>query len=321
MFGIPGLLRAGSRRAEVRSVRQVLNGARIFHSPNPAHYGCAFHWNAPEIAQFLIELEENSGERPSHVDEECFYLGVLSLSQGAEPHHYRILDGLQRLTTIAMFLAFARDRLPSKSDRTQIDRLLFHAPWKGPRTPRINLGGAEQDWFNLFILDAGATLDLPAFADGENQRNLLGSARFMHRVFRDYKTSQIRNLVRCLARRTAFVMSEAVSNAVPDRFALPAPETAAPRPEQALAAAGGFDRLPEPALAPTQAPEPAPPVPSEPVIEFPLAASASTPASQRPVPRAPARRSNALWTNARPFAVDTRPPRPANEDRPRHINE
>ena len=85
--------------------------------------------------------------------------------------------------------------------------------------------------------------------------------------------------------------------------------------------AGGFDRLPEPDMAPTPSPEPAPPVPSEPVIEFPLAASASTPASQRPVPRAPARRSSALWTNARPFAVDTRPPRPANEDRPRHINE
>lgn len=313
MFGIPGLLRAGSRRAEVKSVRQVLTGPRVFHSPNGSeHYGCAFHWNAPEIAQFLIELEENSGERPSNADEECFYLGVLSLSPATQANHYRILDGLQRLTTIAMFLAFARDRLPSRSDRAQIDKLLFHNPLTGPRKSRLDLGGPEQDWFNLFILDNGATLELPTFADGESQRNLLASAKFMHRVFRDYKTAQIRNLVRCLARRTAFVMSEGVSNAVPDRFALPAPTIAAPRPEQASAAAGGYDPLPEP--KPALRPEP---IPEDPM---PVAASASLPVTQRPVPRAQPRR-NSIWSNSRPFAVDTPPPRPANEDRPRYASE
>lgn len=297
MFGISGLLRTGSRRAEVKSIRQVLTGPRIFLSPaSPHHQPGVFHWSAPEVAQFLIELEENSGERPSHADEECFYLGVLSLSPDAREYRYRILDGLQRLTAISMFLAFARDRLPSRGERNRINKLLYHSPLSGSRTARLQLGGPEQDWFNLFILDAGATRELPAFADGDSQRNLLACAKFMHRVFRNYKTSQIRNLVRCLERRTAFVISEAVQHAVPDRFALPAPPVEERPAEPAAAGLVAFDPLPEAR-----------------VRQQPFAAAPPARPSA-PIPQA---RRNALWTNTRPFAVDTPPPRPANEDRPR----
>ena len=195
-----------------------------------------------------------------------------------------------------MFLAFARDRLPSRAERTRIEKLLYHSPWNGPRIPRLQLGAPEQDWFALFILDAGATLDLPAFADGDSERNLLASAKFMNRVFRSYTTGQIRNLVRCLARRTAFVMSEAVSNTIPDRFALPPPPVETPvanatAVDTAHAGNHGFARLLE---------QPAP-------AREPLAATA---------PPRPARRRNTLWTNAQPFAVDAPTMKPANEDPP-----
>ncbi len=295
MIGFPGLARSGSRRAEVKSIRQVLTGSRIFRSAStsPEHQGRTYLWNAPEIAQFLIELEENSGERPSNADEECFYLGVLSLSHDIQPNSYRILDGLQRLTAIAMFLAFARDRLPSRTERNRVEKLLYHSPWNGPRVPRLQLGQPEQDWFALFILDAGATLDLPAFADGDSERNLLASAKFMHRVFRNYSTGQIRNLVRCLSRRTAFVMSEAVSNTIPDRFALPPP------PKEPA--------VETPRAAELSAPPPAPARPA-------IAARISEPAP--PPPSRPRPRRNTLWTNAQPFAVDTPTPKAANESQP-----
>lgn len=299
MFGIPGLARSGSRRAEVKSIRQILSGSRIFRSAalGPEQRGRTYLWNAPEIAQFLIELEENSGERPSNADEECFYLGVLSLSHDKQPDNYRILDGLQRLTAIAMFLAFARDRLPSRGERARIEKLLYYSPWNGPRIPRLQLGKPEQDWFSLFILDAGATRQLPAFAEGESERNLLASAKFMRRVFRNYSTAQVRNLVRCLSRRTAFVMSEAVANAIPDRFALPPPPKEPPIAFPGLSAhqpaSQGFAPLP---------PDP----------------QAAVAAPPRPSNRLPPRR-NTLWTSAQPFAIDAPTPKAANEDTSRFV--
>lgn len=306
MFGIPGLARSGSRRAEVKSIRQILTGSRIFRSAavGPEQRGRTYLWSAPEIAQFLIELEENSGERPSHADEECFYLGVLSLSHDTRPHNFRILDGLQRLTAIAMFLAFARDRLPSRGERARIDKLLYYSPWNGPRTPRLQLGKPEQDWFALFILDAGATRQLPAFADGESEHNLLTSAKFMRRVFRDYSTSQIRNLVRCLERRTAFVMSEAVANAIPDRFALPPPPKETPRdtPKEATI---DFSDI----LAPLPASQGFAPLPPDP--------QPSLAPPPRPANRSP--RRNTLWTSAQPFAIEAPTPKAANEDTSHYV--
>ena len=72
-----------------------------------------------------------------------------------------MLDGQQRLVMLAMFLAFARDRMPTNSERNLIDRLLVRRAFGRPPEPRLRLAPEDHAWFSHFILPPGATPRLP----------------------------------------------------------------------------------------------------------------------------------------------------------------
>ncbi len=220
LLNLLSLVRNGSRRAELQSIRKVFAGPRVFRTDRAEH---SFMWTAPEAAQFLIDLEETAGERLPVAETERHYLGVVSVSPDLITNDLQILDGLQRLTLTAMFLAFARDRLPGRTERWRIDKMLFRSRWDGERTPRVRLYDTEHDWFALYILDQGATLQLPTSAHSPGERRLLGTARFLFNAFKDYKPAQIRRLVRCITRETALVLAMSPAEAWSAVPALPPP--------------------------------------------------------------------------------------------------
>ena len=243
LFGLDRLAFGGGgvKRAELLPVRKILSGARVYRTDKPEH---SFLWGAPETAQFLMDLEAVAGDRTAETDhEERHYLGNLSVSPDLETGEMQILDGLQRLTMLSMFLAFARDRLRSASVRNQIHRMLFRTAVNGERTPRVTLNSDERDWFSLYILDTGGTLDLPRSAPNPGQRRLLAAARFMHRVFADYSRPQIRRLVRAVTHETALVVGLSAPEAWSALPALPAPVEF--RQPKALPAAPRTERQPD----------------------------------------------------------------------------
>jgi hypothetical protein len=168
------------KRTKVRSVRHVLSGDACFRTESFAR---GYSWGAPEISQLLIELEDSARDGLIASARRSLYLGVVSITPCPKGPDVFLLDGLQRVVSLSMFLAFAR------------------------AVPRIQLLGEEQDFFVRQILTPGATLRMPEAASEAGVRNLLSSARFMHRAFRDYSIDFIRTLVGALLDHAAVVVA------------------------------------------------------------------------------------------------------------------
>lgn len=213
------------KRADVVSVGRLFSGSARFRC-GPARPG--FHWGPPQVAQILVDLETSAQDSIDEEDvpEERFYLGVITVSQ--QPRGVvTLLDGQQRLVTLAMFLAFARDRLPNNGERNRIDRMLMRRSFGRSPEPRLRLAPEDHAWFAHFILPPGATRRLPATPPLGSPKELLLAARFMEHTFANYTVDDLRNIVDFLMHHTAVVRSIAEQRPVfaPALPALPAPTT------------------------------------------------------------------------------------------------
>ncbi|RYG28893.1 MAG: DUF262 domain-containing protein [Burkholderiales bacterium] len=210
------------KRADVVSVSRLFAGAARFRC-GPARPG--FHWGPPQVAQLLVDLETAARDSVDEEDvsEERFYLGVITISPIGKGIA-TLLDGQQRLVTLAMFLAFARDRLPNNGERNRVDRMLMRRAFGRAPEPRMRLAPEDHAWFAHFILPPGATKRLPPTAPLGSPRELLLAARFMEHAFNSYSTADLRNIIDFLMHHTAVVRSLAEQRPVyPAAPALPAP--------------------------------------------------------------------------------------------------
>ena len=211
------------KRADVVSVGRLFSGTARFRC-GPARPG--FHWGPPQVAQLLVDLETSAHDSIDEEDvpEERFYLGVITvcpLQHGVST----LLDGQQRLVTLSMFLAFARDRLPNNRERNRIDRMLMRRSFGRAPEPRLRLAPEDHAWFAHFILPPGATRRLPAGAPLGSPKELLLAARFMEHAFASYSVADLRNIIDFLMHHTAVVRSLAEERPVfaPALPSLPAP--------------------------------------------------------------------------------------------------
>jgi len=228
------------KRADIVNVRGLLGG-RARYRCGPARPG--FHWEPQQVAQLVVDLENAAHD--SHEEEDVaanqLYLGVITISPSKSGHSI-LLDGQQRLAVLVMFLAFARDRMPSDRDRNMIDRLLVRRAFGRLPEARLRLSPEDHAWFSHFILPPGATCRLPETSPLGSPRELLLCARFMEHTFAQYKAAQLSSIVDFLLHHTAVcrslgevrqtaATSMSVSTSLP---ALPAPDVpTAPMPPPA----------------------------------------------------------------------------------------
>lgn len=128
------------KRADVVSIRSLFSGSSRFRC-GPARPG--YHWGPPQVAQLLVDLETAAQDSldEEDVSEERLYLGPITIAP-QKGGLATLLDGQQRLVTIAMFIAFARDRIASNSDRNRLDRMLVRRAFaRPPRTPPASRAG------------------------------------------------------------------------------------------------------------------------------------------------------------------------------------
>ncbi|MEZ5937554.1 MAG: hypothetical protein R3C52_04970 [Hyphomonadaceae bacterium] len=192
------------QRAKVRSIRRFLTGDACYR---PETFARGYVWTAPELAQLLIDLEDNARTEFHRPSRESLYLGVMTAAPGRRGSEFYLFDGLQRALAITMILAFARDRLPFGYERARLNRMLFRKSLFGRARARIGLYGDEHDFLVRHILSPDATLQLPRSAEDGGARRILMSARFLHRAFQAFSADRIRELLDALLDRSAVVVS------------------------------------------------------------------------------------------------------------------
>jgi hypothetical protein len=194
------------KQADVVSVRNLLSGPVLFRTA-PSHRG--FVWGPPDVAQLFVDLEIGA-RHAAHDDDdeddlvERFFLGAITLTPAR--HSVFILhDGHQRLTTLAMMLAFIRDRVRSQRQSQRIDRMLVRRSLVRRPEARLRLTPEAHAWFAHFVLPPGATRRLPTAAPIGSPRELLLAARFMEQAFIGYGDDNLMNLADFATEKTAVV--------------------------------------------------------------------------------------------------------------------
>jgi hypothetical protein len=191
------------KRADVLSIRTLFSGSARFRAA-PSHRG--FVWTPQEVAQLVVDMEIAARD-PEADDEELverFYLGVINV-RPAKNGVYVLQDGLQRLTTLTLMLAFIRDRVRNIHISRRIDAILRYRPLLRPAEPRLRLPAELHAWVSHFILPAGATMRLPAEAPIGSPRELLLAARFMEQCFAGYGEQNLVDLAEFAIKKTAVV--------------------------------------------------------------------------------------------------------------------
>lgn len=208
------------KRADIVSVRTLFSGSARYRcgtsQPDFGQSGfgqsdfhqTGFRWGPPEIAQLLSDIETAARDSidEEDVSEQRLYLGAITVSPGRSGISI-LHDGRQRLTMIALILAFARDRLPSSRERNMVDKVLVRRAFGRPPEARLRLTPEEHAWFAHFVLPPGATRRLPASAPLGAPRNLVTAASFLQYAFETYTPDDIRNVVDFLLHHTAVVRS------------------------------------------------------------------------------------------------------------------
>jgi hypothetical protein len=197
----------GMKRANLVGIRSLFSGSFRYRC-GPARPG--FHWGPAQVAQLMVDLETAARDslEEEEVSVEHLYLGVITVAP-QKGGLATLLDGQQRLATLAMFLAFARDRLPSNGERNRVDRMLVRRAFARPPEPRLRLAPEDHAWFAHFILPPGATRRLPPTAPLGSPKQLLLAARFMEHAFSNYTAGGLRSIVDFLMHHTAVVRSVA----------------------------------------------------------------------------------------------------------------
>ncbi len=258
------------KRANIVTIGDLFGGNSRYRC-GPAGPDCpqpGFHWEPPHVAQMLVDLEDASRESEDEEDvsAERFYLGVITVS-APKSGVSTIVDGQQRLVLISMFLAFARDRMPTNRERNRIDRVLVRRAWNRAPEPRLRLSPEDHAWYSHFILPPGATARLPQTAPLGSPRELLLAARFLEHAFAAYDLHDLRSIVDFLLHHTAVCRSLATEQQPPAPY-MPMPSAAPALPPPAPHRNAWNDNAPAP--SPFSVPQPAP-VPAYKPVSAPAA--------------------------------------------------
>lgn len=119
-------------------------------------------------------LGESGGLNESTCDAyEPYFLGSIILNEGSDSGgRYDIIDGQQRLTSLAILIAVLRDLVDDDDRAESLGKRIYEQrdPVMGKsETVRIRIRDRDQDFFEEHVLTRGATADAPAPERGETE--------------------------------------------------------------------------------------------------------------------------------------------------------
>jgi len=158
--------------SKTKSVGEIFTGTTKFEVPKHQR---DYSWTAIEVEELFTDIESSQVKSsPS------YYVGMLVLVEPRSANgRYQILDGQQRLTTLTLLFAAARDWCKSHSleadgNRIQAEFIGFSDYGQAEHDPRIVLNSNNREVFEQFVVN-GPTAEQPE--DLEKTNLLLLAAR------------------------------------------------------------------------------------------------------------------------------------------------
>jgi hypothetical protein len=138
---------------ELKSIAAVLREQRL---AVPQHQRC-FEWTVDEVQELLEDLDGAFGQG------EEYFLGTIVVISGDGGGVPSVLDGQQRLATVAVLLAGIADQLTGHGDpeRGKAVRDQYLMPYdieSGQRHPQLRLNGTDEPYFSSLL---GETVTAP----------------------------------------------------------------------------------------------------------------------------------------------------------------
>lgn len=111
-------------------------------------YQRPFAWEEKQIEELLNDIKES-------INEEEYFLGTIVLTKIQELNRLEIVDGQQRISTIAIFFAALKMNLSDKksSNKIQEDYLSEYDIREGENIPKLELNQQDNNFFREYIIN------------------------------------------------------------------------------------------------------------------------------------------------------------------------
>lgn len=137
--------------SKTKSVGEIFTGTTKFEVPKHQR---DYSWTDIEVDELFTDIESSLSKSSP-----AYYIGMLVLVEPRSQNaRYQILDGQQRLTTLTLMLAAARDwcnanGLESDGDRLQSEFIGFSDYGQTEHDPRIVLNSNNREVFEQFVVN------------------------------------------------------------------------------------------------------------------------------------------------------------------------
>jgi hypothetical protein len=126
-------------------------------------------WDEETAAQLYDDIHSammrGDAERAGRKNRQEYFLGPIIVTRGQAPGVLEVIDGQQRLATLAMLLAILRDALPADGEfAEELQRLIVrpeHRLRRFPESPRVKLRERDQARFFQWVQTESGTHNVP----------------------------------------------------------------------------------------------------------------------------------------------------------------
>jgi hypothetical protein len=145
-------------------VRDLFSDDYVFKFPL---YQRPYRWGVQHAEALLNDILEAAGTEGKVDDLPPYFIGSIVLVKQVERYHL-VIDGRQRLTTIAILLAVLRDLEKDSDDRDDLHEMLFDQEAEVhniPPGPRLSISGVDGAGLMKWVIVNGATQRKPTDHD------------------------------------------------------------------------------------------------------------------------------------------------------------
>jgi len=126
-------------------------------------------WSEDTAAQLYDDIHaamiRGAADRPGRKNRQEYFLGPIIVTRGQAPGEFEVIDGQQRLATLAILLAILRDALPNDTEFTEeLQRLIVrpvHRLRRFLESPRVKLRPKDQNKFLEWVQTPHGIHNLP----------------------------------------------------------------------------------------------------------------------------------------------------------------